>query len=70
MTNMETKILVAELKGLLASLETEVRKVSFNLAEDNIGGLIADTDTFRAYIKRIDEKVCGHIKKTFDDELF
>ena len=60
-------ILVAEIKGLLISLEKESAYVRYNLGFDNVYD-VKSLDKMRAYLDAITAKMTHEEIETYDDE--
>lgn len=71
MDNFEAKIVVSEIKGLLRTLERDVKNAEFQLAFDNLNELPKELEQIRKLIDVIEGKVilnCG--TQTDTDELY
>ena len=71
MYNFDTNISVAEIKGILSSLEDKAYKAGRNLAFDNIKDLTAEILEMRKMLDRIEVKVdeVKNDKKENDDYI-
>lgn len=71
MNNFETKIVVSETKGLLRTLENDIKGVRYDLAFDNLNELPEKLQDLRKLIDVIEEKVTKNCDtETETDELY
>lgn len=64
---IERQLMVAEVKGLLKSLEVLSRDARFQLASDNLRKITNETAKIRVIIDRIDNKVDSLEEDCFDE---
>lgn len=71
MNNFETKIVVSETKGLLRTLENDIKGVRYDLAFDNLNELPEKLQDLRKLIDVIEEKITKNCDtETETDELY
>lgn len=68
MNNLETQMLVNEVKGLLDGLTRCAKDAKYQLASDNIHKLNQETAQMRMIINRIDDKI-KECQPVSDDDI-
>ena len=71
MYDFETKIVISETKGLLRTLENDIKDISYQLSFDNLNQLPESLQDLRKLIDVIEEKVTKNCDtETETDELY
>ena len=71
MYDFKTKVLVSETKGLLGTLENDIKDIRYQLSFDNLNKLPESLQDLRKLIDVIEEKVTKNCDtETETDELY
>ena len=71
MYDFETKIVISETKGLLRTLENDIKGIRYQLSFDNLNELPGSLQDLRKLIDVIEEKVTKNCDtETETDELY